>query len=183
MKKSDEELFDIYRSGEMEAFEELVGRYRRPLFTVVMRMIGDRQESEDIFQETFCRVIKNKGRFDSDRSFSSWVFSIASNLAKDRLRRRNRDPVRTEAEPPEGASGEDPESKTMNKEIKKAVDTALDKLSPEQKEVFLLREYGGLSFKEIANMKKTNLNTVLGRMHLAMKKMKQELSWLAEDGK
>ncbi len=183
MSKSDEELFSGYLAGDMGSFEELVDRYRKPLFTVVMRMVGDRQEAEDIFQETFIRVIRNRGRFDSDRSFSSWVFSIAGNLARDHLRRRKRNPVSTAADPPEGAGGEDPESNTMKREIKKEVDKALDKLSADQKEVFLLREYGGLSFKEIAKMKKTNLNTILSRMHLAMKKMEQELGWLGEDMK
>ncbi|MFO8058844.1 MAG: sigma-70 family RNA polymerase sigma factor [bacterium] len=183
MKNSDEELFDRYRAGDRGSFEELLERYRKPLFTVVMRMVRDRQEAEDIFQDTFIRVVKHRDSFDSDRSFSTWVFSIATNLAKDRLRRRKRDPVSMEADPPEYAGGEDPETRTMKNEMKKALEGALESLSPEQKEVFLLREYGGLSFKEIASMKETNLNTVLSRMHLAMKKLRQELSPLAEEKK
>ena len=175
MAVSDEELFSRHRSGDASSFEELLERYRRPLYTVIRRMVRDSREAEDIFQETFCRVLRSQERFDAKRRFSSWIYAIATNLCRDYWRRQGRETVTADGEPPEVAGPGDPEAESSDGEIRMAVETAVARLPVEQREVFLLREYGGLTFKEIAEVTQSNLNTVLGRMHLAVKKLRAEL--------
>jgi RNA polymerase sigma-70 factor (ECF subfamily) len=181
MTISDEELLSRYQSGDESGFDGLIERYRRPLFTVIARMVRDRGDAEDIFQETFIRVMQHHERFDHDRRFSTWVYAIATNLCRDHLRRGRRSPVAVVEEVPETAGDDDPESESWRREVRTAVDRALTLLPAEQREVFLLREYGGLSFKEVASLTRSNLNTVLGRMHMAMKKLRAELEGLREE--
>jgi RNA polymerase sigma-70 factor (ECF subfamily) len=181
MTISDEELLSRYQSGDESGFEGLIERYRRPLFTVIARMVRDRGDAEDIFQETFIRVMQHHERFDPRRKFSTWIYAIATNLCRDHLRRGRRSPVAVMEEVPEAAGDDDPESESWGREVRTAVDRALELLPAEQREVFLLREYGGLSFKEVAVLTSSNLNTVLGRMHMAMKKLRAELDGFREE--
>lgn len=178
---SDEELFLRYRSGEAVVFEELLGRFKAPLFGVILKMVGDRADAEDVFQETLYRVIRHAEEFNPELRFSSWIFSIALNLCRDHLRRRGRSPIQAVAEVPDFAVPHTPESDSWRGEVRKAVGQAIAKLPEEQREVFTLREYGGLEFKEIARLTNSNLNTVLGRMHLAVKKLRAELTGLGGD--
>jgi RNA polymerase sigma-70 factor, ECF subfamily len=180
MPISDEELFNRYRAGDVEGINELVERYRRPLYSVILRMVGDRAEAEDVFQETFFRVLKHQERFDAERKFSTWVYAIAVNLCRDYQRRQGRGLVVRCESLPEAEDGGNVESEVFGREISRALTAALEGLSPEQREVFVLREFGDMSFKEIADVTHSNLNTVLGRMHLALKKLRKELADLAE---
>jgi RNA polymerase sigma-70 factor (ECF subfamily) len=177
---SDEDLFHQWRQGDAGAFEELLERYRRPLFAVILRMVADRTMAEDLFQETFFRVLRNTADFDSARKFAPWLYTIAVNLCRDHLRKKTRSPV-TRGEPlPEAAAHDDPEARARDHEFTQALEGALAALTPEQREVFVLREYAGLSFKEIAAADGSNLNTVLGRMHAAVKKLRAELAGFGE---
>lgn len=180
MPVTDEELFDRFRGGDPGGFEELVERYRRPLFSVILRMVRDRGEAEDIFQETFFRVLKHHQRFDAERKFSTWLYTIATNLCRDHQRRVARSPVSACAEVPEGENDCTSEAEVFGGELAQVIERALGCLSPEQREVFLLREQAGLSFKEIAAVTDSKLNTVLGRMHMALKKLRTELSEFKE---
>ncbi len=181
MKTSDEELLKDYLSGDERGFEELLQRYKGPLFTVILRMVGSMADSEDIFQETFSRVLSHAGDFRMEKKFSPWVYAIATNLCRDHLRRSGKNPLPLDDETVPSPLP-DPESEVSESEVRRAVSKALDALPPEQREVYLLREYGDLSFKQIAKVTGSKLNTVLGRMHLAMKRLKSELSYLSEDG-
>jgi len=180
MTMSDEELFEKYRAGDAGGFDELVDRYRGPLYTVIYRMVANRGDAEDIFQETFYRVVKHGGRYDSKRKFSAWIYAIATNLCRDHHRRRARSQVQPLDSGPESAGPGNPESDSFGREIGEALQAALGGLTPEQREVFLLREFGGMSFKEIAEATDSKLNTVLGRMHGAVGKLRIELSGLME---
>ena len=180
MTISDEELMGRYQSGDAGGMSELIDRFRRPLFTVIVRMVGDRNDAEDIFQETFCRVLKHHERFDAERKFSTWLFAIACNLCRDHLRKDRRSVEFTTEELPEVGGDENPETDSFRSEVRAALDMALKRLPADQREVFLLREYGGLAFKDIAELTQSNLNTVLGRMHTAIKKLRVELSGLME---
>ena len=86
MTATDEALMKAYCQGETPAFDELLGRYRTPLFSTLCRLVGDRALAEDLFQETFLRVIQNAGRFDPRQKFSGWLYRIARNLSVDALR-------------------------------------------------------------------------------------------------
>lgn len=181
MAISDEKLLLAYLEGDESGMGELIDRFRRPLFSVILRMVGDAHDAEDIFQETFFRVLRGRDQFDAERKFSSWLFAIAVNLCRDHLRKDRRSLESGQDELPEVAGSEDPESDSWRREVRAAVESALQSLPPEQREVFLLREYGGLSFKEIAELSGVNINTALGRMHMAVKKLRAELEHLREE--
>jgi RNA polymerase sigma-70 factor, ECF subfamily len=171
---TDEECFSRFLDGDEGGFDLLLDRYRTPLFSFILRMVGN-GEADDVFQETFVRVLRHRYRFDASRRFSPWLFAIAANLCRDALRRRRRSPELQAEELPEGVSGANPEADTAGAEIRRAVAVAVSGLPPDQREVFLLREQAGLSFREIAETTGANLNTVLGRMHQAVKKLQARL--------
>ena len=179
MTATDEALMKAYCQGETKAFDELLSRYRTPLFSTLCRLVGDRALAEDLFQETFLRVIQHAGRFDPGRKFSGWLFQIARNLCVDALRRRGVRREQAGGEEPE-APGPDPERALAAAEQGLAIARNLQLLTLEQREVFVLREFSGLTFKEIAEMTRSPLNTVLGRMHLAVKKLRAGLADHAE---
>lgn len=175
MTGSDEALMMAYRQGETGAFDELLTRYRTPLFSFLKRLVGDPALAEDLFQETFLRVIRHADRYDAGQKFSSWLYHIARNLAIDALRRQGlRREEKISEEPLDPAAGA--EETLLEAEQGETLSRALDRLPWEQREVFLLREWAGLSFKEISALTGSPLNTVLGRMHLAVKKLRAALS-------
>ncbi len=177
MKVTDEKLFEDFRRGSAEGFEQLLDRYKAPLFSMILKRVRDADLAQDIFQETFMRVIERADTFERGRKFSPWVFRIASNLCVDYYRKaRTRSEVgmdRAGAEPIDGAAVEE---KMEDRETREKIQAALDVLTEEQRQVFIMREYSGMSFKEIAEATESNLNTVLGRMHAAIKKLRVELA-------
>jgi len=177
---TDEESFSRFLRGDEGGFEDLLDRYRTPLFSFILRMVGN-GEADDVFQETFMRVLRHRHRFDAARRFRPWLYAIAANLCRDALRRRKRSPELSGDELPDGVSVSNPEADSVGAEIRDAVAVAVAALPPDQREVFLLREQAGLSFREISSATGTNLNTVLGRMHQAVKKLKVHLTPLRED--
>ena len=175
MTATDEALMKAYCQGETPAFDELLSRYRTPLFTTLCRLAGDRTLAEDLYQETFLRVIQHAGRFDPRQKFSAWLYRIARNLSVDALRQRG---VRLEQELDDGHEdpAPDPEQALTQAEQGLAIARSLKLLPLEQREVFVMREFSGLSFNEIAEITQCPLNTVLGRMHLAVKKLRAGLA-------
>ncbi len=176
MNFSDEELFEEFKNGRAHGFEELLNRYKRPLFSVILKRVRDRQLAEDLFQETFMRVIEHADKFKEGRKFSPWLYRIALNLCIDAHRKGLvRSEVRMDEMSAEPAVCSGTEKKLENKEIRKRIEAALEVLTEDQREVFIMREYAGLSFKEIALATESPLNTVLGRMHSALKKLRAQL--------
>lgn len=174
---TDEELFEEFRKGRAEGFDELVRRYKNPLFSFIIKRMGNRETAEDIFQETFMRIIEHADDFDSSRRFSPWMWRIALNLCTDRHRMTARKPesrLDSGLEPVSEKHG--PLETAERAETRGRINEALSCLTEEQREVFIMREYSGMSFKEIALATDSPLNTVLGRMHGAMKKLRVELS-------
>lgn len=190
---SDEELVEVYKKEKeksQEAFEILLDRYKTPLYTFIVRMVKSRTEGEDLFQEVFIRVIKALPSYESKNKFKSWIYTIANNVSIDYLRKmKKRRIISIEEEVVrkkdktlrlEDILGSDeplPEKIIENRELKKILINCLEELTPEQKEVFLLRHEGGFSFKEITALTGCTLNTALGRMHQAIKKIKNKLIW------
>jgi len=179
MTATDEALMTAFCQGEARAFDQLLERYRTPLFSTLCRLVGDRALAEDLFQETFLRVIQHAGRYDPAQKFSGWVYRIARNLSVDALRQRGvRREQALEDEHPD--PGPNPEETSAQSESARIISRILEQLPLEQREVFVLREVAGLSFKEIAELTRNPLNTVLGRMHLAVKKLRSSLAETAE---
>ena len=166
---TDEQLFAQWQNGDGESFELLLERYQGRLFRVILAWVKDFEQAEDLFQETWMRVIKHKEEFDSQRKFSSWLFQIALNLVRDQWRKEKKEQKRQEPEILEQmASWHNPEREYEKRERKEKLLWALSQLSELEREVFMLRHFGGLSFSEIAGLLEINLNTALSRMHQAV---------------
>jgi RNA polymerase sigma-70 factor (ECF subfamily) len=173
-----------FKAGDARAFEVLVRRHRTPVFSFLLRLTGDRGRAEDLCQDTFLKVVKASGAWEERARFTTWVFAIARNLAVDESRRmafRRAEPL----DPPdpgerrrsEAASDDPPPDRAADSAmIRPKLEAALQALPPEQREVFLLREYGGLRFAEIAEVTATPENTVKSRMRYALEALRIQLA-------
>ncbi len=185
-ERTDEELLAAYQQGDPEAFESLLRRYRAPLFTFLLRMLGDREKAEDLAQETFLRIVKGASDWEHRARFQTWLFTIARNLCVDQSRRdrfRRADSLDAEGrdgEPPMVESvpgtGIDPERGAASARIRPLLQEALLSLPAEQREVFILREQAGVPFREIAEMIGVNENTVKSRMRYALEALRKALA-------
>ncbi len=174
---SDAHLIRAYLSGKEKAFEKLLKRYERPLFSFIFRFVGNRQSAEDLFQQTWLKVIQGFGRYEERGTFSSWLFGIANNCCIDLVRKKNQS-KRNDFVSSEGMDKLESEDCNqmdviLNKEKTVWLENAITKLPPEQKQVVLLRVYSELPFKEIASILNDPLNTVLGRMHYAVQNLQK----------
>lgn len=171
-------LIEAHLAGDARAFGLIVARYQVRLLNFVYRMIGDRERAEDLVQEAFLRVHRHLDRFDRSRKFSTWVYTIASNLAKNELRNRSRSPLVTfdqsrkgEDEEPRALEFEDsasrPDDLYERRHLRALVDRTVAQLSHHHREVFVLRELEGKSYEEIADIMHCNLGTVKSRLNRA----------------
>lgn len=191
---SDEELFERFRRGDKPAFEVLLRRHRAPLFTFILRTLGmgERARAEDVVQDTFVRVIKGAAEWQQRAKFSTWLFTIARNLCLDQKRRDKHrvadslDAAHDESARPLGETLEGaeagPERQAMAAGLRPALEAAIAKLPEDQREVFVLREYSGLPFKQIAELQGIGENTVKSRMRYALESLRRTLTELGIDG-
>lgn len=180
----------------MRAFDDsnalavLVRRYRTPLHNFVYRFVGDRETSEDIVQDTFLRCLRHRNQFPTIEQVSTWLYTIAGNLAKTELRRRKRwhliridpsedgekisfyEPVDRESLP-----GEMTDTKTVHQ----SVVTAMHTLPDEFRDAVLLRDLNGLSYEEIAKIIECPVGTVKSRVNRGRLRLQQNLRPLAEE--
>lgn len=180
---SDEELILAYLEGDSDSFTILYERYKRPLYAYLNRMLGNHAQSDDVFQQTWIRVVRRLGEYESKQKFFAWLSMIAHNLAIDQFRREKKSaelPLDDEnAAVSEPVTHTEPWMRMHNRELGKALREAAEGLAEEQKEVFLLRQEG-LSFKEIAEVQNCSINTVLGRMQYAVKNLRKRLNeWVS----
>ncbi|HYY51996.1 MAG TPA: RNA polymerase sigma factor [Myxococcales bacterium] len=185
-ERTDEELLAAYQQGDPGAFESLLRRYRAPLYTFLLRMLGDREKAEDLAQETFLRIVKGASGWEHRARFQTWLFTIARNLCVDQSRRdrfRRADSLDAEGrdgEPPLVESvpgaGIDPERGAASAKVRPLLQKALLSLPAEQREVFILREQAGVPFREIAEMTGVNENTVKSRMRYALEGLRKALA-------
>jgi RNA polymerase sigma-70 factor (ECF subfamily) len=174
----DTAVVSAFLAGESRAFDELVERYQTRLLNFVYRTIGDRDRAEDLVQEVFIRVHRHLHRFDRTRKFSTWVYTIASNLAKNELRNRSRSPLvffQTLAGAPESEERplqfEDgrlrPDDLYRKRHLRELVERTVAALPEHHRQVFVLRELEGKSYEEIADITACNLGTVKSRLNRA----------------
>jgi len=172
------QLVAAHLAGDTRAFQELVARYRGRLLNFVHRMIGDRERAEDLVQEAFVRVHRHLHRFDPAKKFSTWIYTIASNLAKNELRNRSRSPlVFYQSLRPPGEedqrplqfedSSSRPDDMFTNRYLREMVDATVATLPPHHRQVFVMRELEGRSYQEIAELVRCNLGTVKSRLNRA----------------
>ena len=174
----DADVVASFLEGEERAFQELVARYQTRLLNFIYRTIGDREKAEDLVQEVFIRVYRHIGRFDQSKKFSTWIYTIASNLAKNELRNRSRNPLVLfqtikknwqEDERPlqfEDATSR-PDDLYRKRHLRELVEESVAQLPAHHREVFVLRELEGKSYEEIADITATNLGTVKSRLNRA----------------
>ncbi len=181
--RSDAELLKAYTKGDTQAFDLLVARYQQALFSWFLGMTGNRTDAEDLFQEVWVRILRHADGFN-DVSFRAWMWQIARNLLIDFRRKKKPDfsldatddtddqpmidqLVSPSVGPAEGLEWSDAAKLALQ---------AVHQLPAVQREVFLMRVEGNLSFNEIAETLGIPLNTALGRMHDATSKLKKILS-------
>lgn len=169
--------------GSQDAFHELVRRFERPVFALVVRMVRDRSTAEDLTQEAFVKAFRNLDGYDPQRKFSSWLFKIAHNTTIDHLRRRELDtvPLEGSGDDDEGGGGlarvlADPAERGTDLavgrgELAAALEEAVDELRPEYREIVLLRYAEGLAYQEIAEVSGLPLGTVKTNIHRARKQL------------
>jgi len=181
---SDEDLMFRYRDGDEACFTELVRRYKTKLVNTAYRVVGDFAKAEDVVQETFLRVHRNRDRYRSIARFSTWIYTIALNVARNELRNTKRkrlvsldafggnsdsDPSTYEI-PDESAM---PDRDAETRELRKIFNRAIEKLPERYRTVFVLRDVQELSYEEIAEILKIPKGTVKSRMNRARLKFKE----------
>jgi RNA polymerase sigma-70 factor, ECF subfamily len=175
---SDTALVNAFLTGEERAFQELVERYQVRLLNFIYRTIGDRERAEDLVQEVFIRVYRHIHRFDTSKKFSTWIYTIASNLAKNELRNRSRNPLilfqaitSTRSEDERPLQFEDftsrPDDLFQKRHLRALVEETVAQLPEHHRQVFVLREIEGKSYEEIAEITHCNLGTVKSRLNRA----------------
>lgn len=184
MDKTDTDCIKAYLAGNANALEPLVEKYKRPLYSFILKMTEGREDAEEIFQETWFRALKNIHKFKY-KNFLNWLFRIAHNLVIDRARRNKKNvsmQTRIGGEDSDStledhlaAPGISPAEEAGGSGLGLQIEQAVETLSPEQKEVFMLRMYGNVSFKEIAKIQKCSINTCLARMQYALTKLRSIL--------
>ena len=174
----DAAVVSAFLDGEERAFGELVERYQTRLLNFIYRTIGDREKAEDLVQEVFIRVYRHLHRFDRSKKFSTWIYTIASNLAKNELRNRSRNPLvlfqtirknwQDEDRPLQFEdSSTRPDDLYRKRHLRELVESSVAQLPEHHREVFVLRELEGKSYEEIAEITSTNLGTVKSRLNRA----------------
>jgi RNA polymerase sigma-70 factor (ECF subfamily) len=177
--QSDADLVSTYLRGDERAFEVLVERYQGRLLNFIYRTVGDRERAEDLVQEVFVRVYRHLGRFDRSKKFSTWIYTIASNLAKNELRNRSRNPLVFFQSLAKGLAGDDerpiefedsrlrPDDLYHKRHLREVVEESVARLPAHHRQVFVLRELEGKSYEEIAEITHCNLGTVKSRLNRA----------------
>jgi RNA polymerase sigma factor (sigma-70 family) len=172
---SDEELINLYVAGDHKCLETLIRRYKRKIFSYILINVKDRQLAEDLFQDTFIKVINTlrSGNYNEEGKFLPWVLRIAHNLVIDYYRKSNRIPVVDNNEDYDVFNtikiyDECIEEKIITEQIHTDVKKMLDHLPEEQREVIIMRHFADMSFKEIADQTNVSINTALGRMRYAL---------------
>ena len=191
---SDEQLMLAFRRGEASAFEALVQRHRGPVFNFIFRSTGHMARAEDLLQETWLKVIRGADEYEPRARFTTWLYTIARNLCVDSARKeRFREVVPLEA-PVRGDGADEPVAEWFpdgrpapdraahNTRLRPLLEQALMSLPKDQREVFVLREYSGVPFKEIAAVVGISENTVKSRMRYALEALRKRLLELGVDG-
>ncbi|MBK7104982.1 MAG: RNA polymerase sigma factor [Ignavibacteriae bacterium] len=173
----ENELLEKCLIGDGTAFKQLINIYRVQLFGYLWRFSSSRFEAEEMFQETLIKVWKGLKKYNNQQKFSSWLFTIAHNVAMDSLRKRKTETnILAINENNDMESFARPDEDFVKKERIEIINRTVENLTEKQKSVFLLRQHGELTFKEIAETINEPLNTVISHMHYAVKKIKKQLA-------
>jgi len=172
---SDRELISTYLAGNQTSLEKLIHRHQKRVFGYILLVVKDKQLAEDIFQDTFIKVINTlrSGSYKEEGKFLQWVMRIAHNLTIDHFRKNKRIPTIENSDEYDifdtiRVYDKCIEDKLIIEQIHKDVKELIELLPEEQKEVLVMRHYTGMSFKDIAEQTEVSINTALGRMRYAL---------------
>jgi RNA polymerase sigma-70 factor (ECF subfamily) len=190
---TDQQVVEFARSGREAAFRELVRRYQRPVFSLIYRMVRDRELAEDLAQETFIKVLNAIERYRPEFKFSSWIFKIANNATIDHLRRKELDTLSLEGGPdattPDrieatalkiGDTTENPLEELEARELGSAIERAVATLRPEYKACIILRHVEGRPYEEISEILDLPLGTIKTYIHRARAELRELLEPLRD---
>ncbi len=168
------QLIEKCKSGDGEAYRRLMNGYRTKLFGYLWRFSDSQYTAEELFQETLIKAWKGIKKYNEQQKFSAWLFTIAHNTAMDGLRSRKIKNTFTNLDEVNyNQSSNNPVDEIIMKETVEIINSSINTLSQKQKTVFLLRQHGNLTFKEIADTTSESINTVISHMHYAVKKIKK----------
>ena len=183
--KSDAELVAETLRGSQEAFRELVVRFERPVYALILRMVHDSATAEDLAQDVFVKAYRHLDAYDAQRKFASWLFKIAHNSTIDHLRRAVLDTVPLAAEKEEGGdllaviadpSVESPAAAVERRDMARALERAIGGLRADYREAVVLRYVEGLSYQEICDVLAQPLGTVKTNLHRARKELAEAMA-------
>lgn len=184
---SDNELVKLYIDGNEESLSILVKRHKRRVFSYLYLITRNKELTEDIFQETFFKVIQTlkRGQYNEEGKFLPWTLRIAKNLMIDHFRKVKKMPTISSVTNDEGERVDifdiipEPDVETRDtkeaKQFKETIRTVVGELPPDQREVVIMRTYYDMSFKEISEITNVSINTSLGRMRYALINLKKML--------
>lgn len=188
---TDQEVVALAVQGRETAFRELIGRYERPVFSLIYRLVRDRERAEDLAQDTFIKVLNHLERYDPSYKLSSWIFKIAHNTALDHLRKKQPEMLSIDGSPhartaaeieattlTPASHDENPEEYTSSKELGVEIERALGGLRPEYRTAIVLCHVEGRAYDEIARIMDVPLGTVKTFIHRARKELMRELEHL-----
>ena len=181
--KPDADLITEYLKGSETSLEKLINRHQLQIFNFINSKVNDRDKSEDIFQDTFIKVIKTlkNGSYNEEGKFLPWVMRIAHNLVIDHFRKNSRIPIienKEEFDIFQFLSDTTPNAEValVQEQVLKDIQNLVDELPEDQKEVLIMRLYRDMSFKEIAENTNVSINTALGRMRYAIINLRKMIS-------
>lgn len=174
--RSDESLYEQLAGGDMAAFDELYRRYERPLFGFIRRYLADAAQAEEVFQEAFLAVLRERHKPERKLSFKAWLYRVARNLCLNRLRSHDREARAFEAvagaPPPDGHG---PESELIRADTAEALRRAVAQLPAHLAEVYSLR-VSGMSYEGVAQLLNIPIGTVKSRVNAMLRSLREEMS-------
>ncbi len=173
-KQADHDLIRRVQQGDMVAFNKIVEKYKDRLMNVIFRMLSSSEEAEDIVQETFVRVYQHRKSFDFRHCFSTWIYTIALNLARNELRKRKRFRF-FDIFDMQGNESEIAVEMEIPSNLPKAIDNALETLPEKYKMAFVLRDIQELPYEEVAKIMNIPLGTVKSRVNRARAMLREKL--------
>ena len=179
---TDMDILSEVSAGKVDAYGKIVGRYHGRLYNFIYRFVGDRETAEDIVQETFLRAFRKRDEYRAIATFSTWLFTIAGNLAKSELRRRKRwrmisaerdEETDTGMELPDESARPDKVAESSIADVQ--IQNAINSLPNNYRQVILLRDVEGMSYQEISEIVDCPVGTVKSRVNRARLKLQQKL--------
>lgn len=190
VKPTDKDLIERFQQGELAAYEEIVRRYKDQLLNFVFRFLNNHEEAEDVVQETFLRVYRNRFAYTRIAKFSTWIYTIAGNLARTELRRRKRRRFFSLSDM--GLEDRDyeisdevfnPETQANSTLGEELIQREISKLSPKFREVIILRDVQELSYEEISKIIRVPIGTVKSRVNRARLRLQNRLKKILDQRK